>query len=193
MLNRRLRRKLWPAYSSHRAANILEMKVRFAGLYNSKRRRVGLVAVIQYAKHRCPLRADSEIRSGAARPHPSATRRKKRVADGWGGIFAASPCADHCGSGGCAVRPDRRETPWGAGAWRTAPASRRGFGGGVRNDAPPGAGVARGVRNDDLAVLRAGVPAAQAPPEGGVPGQRPGRTAGRTQAPQVPECGLFSE
>lgn len=48
----------------------------------------------------------------------------------------------------------------------------------MRNDAPPGAGVARGVRNDDLAALRAGVPAAQAPPAGGVPGRRPGR-AGR--------------
>ena len=63
----------------------------------------------------------------------------------------------------------------------------------MRNDAPPGAGVARGVRNDDLAALRGGVLAAQAPPAGGVPGQRPGRTAGRTQAPQVPKCGLFSE
>lgn len=86
------------------------------------------------------------------------------------------------------------DRPGGAGGVANdAPASRRGFGGGVRNDAPPGAGDARGVRNDDLAALRAGVPAAQVPPEGGVPGQRPGRTAGRTQAPQVPECGLFSE
>jgi len=55
LLNRRFRRELWPVYSLHRAANFLEMKVRFAGLYNSKRRRVGLVAVIQYAKHRCPV------------------------------------------------------------------------------------------------------------------------------------------
>jgi hypothetical protein len=71
----------------------------------------------------------------------------------------------------------------GAGAWRTAPASRRGVGGGVRNDAPPGVGDARGVRNDDLAALRVGVLAAQAPPAGGVLGQRPGRTTGRTEVP----------
>lgn len=72
------------------------------------------------------------------------------------------------------------QMPRGAGAWRTVPASRRGFGGGVRNDAPPRAGDARGVRNDDLAALRVGVLTAQVPPAGGVLGQRPGRAVDRT-------------